>query len=74
MSHLSLNTDTCSLSGPSISVLVSCAPLAASWELPDSRPQADRQNPGGGVSGWIDLDSPYGAGWISQVEVGVGEH
>lgn len=36
MPHLGLNTDTFSLSGQSTSVLVSCATLSTSWELPDS--------------------------------------
>lgn len=36
--HLSLNTDTFSLSGQSPSVLVSCVPLPAGWKLLDPRP------------------------------------
>ena len=42
--HLSLNTDTFSLSGQSPSVLVSCVPLPAGWKLLDARPPSGQQN------------------------------
>lgn len=75
--RLSLNTDTFSLLGQSTSVLVSCPPLPASWELPDPRP------PGGQTKLFEEvrldvLTSIHCGGLVGfvcfQVEMGVEEH
>lgn len=62
--HLSLNTDTFSLSGQSPSVLVSCVPLPAGWKLLDARPPSGQTKLWGGLSGCIDLKSLCGADWF----------